>query len=163
MRYTTKTEYGLNCLIFLAKGKNDIVNINEISQEENYSRTYIEKILQNLRAGEIIKSHKGKQGGYSLSRDPSDITLKDIIEALEGSTFDVFCDPPTHKDIVCTHHGLCGVRPIWMKTKELLDHFFQSITLEMLVQEENKVSHQLHQDPMIKLEKLAKRFEEISP
>lgn len=133
MRFTTRTEYGLICLIYMAnRPENAPVSIKEMVRDENYSQTYIEKIMQTLKAEKIVDSQHGNQGGYVLSRKPSQINLKEIIEALEGHTFDVFCEPHTRKDITCTHFPSCGVMPIWDKTKELLDRFYGSITLEML-------------------------------
>lgn len=133
MRYTTKTEYGLVCLANIAKHPvGESVTIKEMAEKEQFSPTYIEKIFQSLRAANIVVSHPGKQGGFSLARDPSQITLKEIIEALEGQTFDVFCEPEVREHIVCTHFGLCGIRPVWAKTKELLDHLYGTVTLEMV-------------------------------
>src|SRR5688572_24857006 len=114
MRFTTKTEYGLICLIYMARNSSaDLVTIGEIVKKEGFSPTYIEKILQKLRAKNIVISHQGKQGGYALARKPSEITLKEIIEALEGDTFDIFCEPNIREEIVCTHFSLCGLKPIW--------------------------------------------------
>lgn len=139
MRYTTKTEYGLVCLAHMARhASQGPVAIKEITEKEHFSPAYIEKIFQSLRSAHIVTSHPGKQGGFSLSRPPSQITLKEIIEALEGHTFDVFCEPDVREQIVCTHFCMCGVRPLWAKTKELLDNFYGSITLEMLAQEESE-------------------------
>lgn len=135
MRFTTKTEYGLVCLIYMARQadlKLDPVTIKELATAEQYSQTYTEKILQHLRAMGIVSAQHGNQGGYVLSRPPVEITLREIIEALEGNTFDVFCEPDVRKEITCTHFSLCGVKPIWHKTKELLDQFYGSITLDML-------------------------------
>ena len=134
MRFTTKTEYGLVCLIYLARNfPASLVTIKDIVRKEKFSTTYIEKILQRLRATNIVVSHQGNHGGYSLARPPARITLREIIEALEGNTFDVFCDEPRErKEIVCNHFPLCYVKPIWEKTKEMLDQFYGSITLEML-------------------------------
>ena len=135
MRFTTKTEYGLVCLVYMARHgeyKLDPVTIKEISSAEKYSPTYTEKIFQSLRAAGIVAAQHGNHGGYALTKSPSEITLKSIIEALEGGTFDVFCEPDTRKDITCTHFSLCGVKPVWHRTKEILDHFYGSITLDML-------------------------------
>lgn len=133
MRFTTKTEYGLVCLIYMARHTSaDLVTIKEIVKKERFSPTYVEKILQKLRSANIVVSHQGNQGGYGLARDPSQITLKEIIEALEGHTFDIFCEPEVREEIVCTHFSLCGLKPIWQKAKEILDYYFHSITLEML-------------------------------
>ena len=142
MKFTTKTEYGLLCMIYLARHTEvDRVTIREIVSKEKYPLAYIEKILQALKKAGLVTSHHGNQGGYSLAHKPSDITLKQIIEALEGGTFDVFCQPDIREDIVCTHFCLCGVKPVWRKTKQLLDHFYGSVTLEMMTKNEIEVQH----------------------
>lgn len=139
MRFTTKTEYGLVCLIYMANHTDRLpITIKEISQGERYSVPFTEKILQRLRMAKIVESQQGNQGGYALARASSQITLKEIVEALEGHTFDVFCEPKIRKVIVCTHFPACNVKPIWEKTKELLDHYYGSITLEMLAKNELK-------------------------
>ena len=133
MRYTTRTEYGIICMMAMAsKPEGTLVTSKEIAARENYSVTYIEKILQALRAAHLVDAHHGNQGGYSLSRKPFEITVRQIIDALEGSTFDAFCEPEVREDIVCNHICLCGAKPVWKRTKELLDRFYDSITLETL-------------------------------
>ena len=139
MRFATRTEYGLICLIFMANLKDrKPVTAKEIVSGEKFSLTFTEKILQKLRSAGLIVSLQGHQGGYILARDASQITLKEIVEALEGHTFDVFCEPKIRSMIVCNHFHLCGLKPIWNKTKELLDQFYGSITLEMLAKGELK-------------------------
>ncbi len=149
MRFTTKTEYGLICLVYMARNSSaDLITIKEIVKKERFSATYIEKILQKLRSAKIVISHQGKQGGYALARKPSEITLKQIIEALEGQTFDLFCEPDVREEIVCTHFSLCGLKPIWEKTKNVLDDFFGSITLEMIAKQEHiRSSHKKEETP----------------
>ena len=140
MKFTTKTEYGLVGLIYMARNhSNHCVTVKEIVKNERFSLTYMEKILQKLKAAKIVQSHQGKSGGFSLVRSPSEITLKEIIEALEGHTFAVYCEPKMRQSIVCTHFNMCGVRPVWMKTKELLDHFFGTVTLETIANTEDTV------------------------
>ena len=142
MRFTTKTEYGLICLVYLARHSSaDLVTIKEIVKKERFSATYIEKILQKLRAANIVVSHQGNQGGYELALKPSEITLRQIIEALEGHTFDLFCSAGVREEIVCTHFSLCGLKPIWEKTKDVLDDFFSSITLEMIANKPETVAN----------------------
>ena len=133
MRFTTKTEYGLVCLIFMARRASEMpVSAKQIVRDEKYSLTFTEKILQKLRSAHIVTSQSGNHGGYALAKHPSQITLKEIIEALEGKTFDVFCEPDIRKEIVCTHFPMCEVKPIWIKTKELLDGYFSSVTLAQM-------------------------------
>jgi Rrf2 family protein len=123
----------------MARRYPEMVTIKEIVAKERFSLTYIEKILQSLREGNIVISHKGKQGGYSLAKPPEKITLREVIEALEGKTFDVYCEPEIRSHIVCTHFCMCGIRPIWQKTKTLLDQFFDSVTLATVSREEPQV------------------------
>lgn len=146
MRFTTKTEYGLFCLIYMANQKElHPITIKEIVQGEKYSLAFTEKILQRLRQAKVVDAQHGNQGGYVLARSASEITLKEIVEALEGYTFDVFCEPRIRKQIVCNHFPLCGVKPVWEKTKDLLDDYYGSITLEMLAK--NSVTLPAHARP----------------
>ncbi len=137
MRFTTKTEYGIVCMVYLARhAERDFLGLKEIASHENYPAPYIEKILQALKKAGLVHTHQGNQGGYRLARAASAITLKHVIDALEGGTFEIFCAPETREDIVCTHFCLCGIKPVWRKTKEMLDKFYDSITLEMMTKDE---------------------------
>lgn len=138
MKFTTKTEYGLVCLIYMSRedGHPHWITVKDIVKNEKFSATYMEKILQKLKTAGIVQSQQGKDGGYGLARNPSSITLKEIIEALEGQTFKVYCEPDIRKEIICTHFGRCGVMPIWRKTKELLDNYYASLTLENIAKGE---------------------------
>ncbi len=143
MRLTTKTEYGLVCLIHMARHPSaDLVNLRQLVKLEHFSITYLQKIFQKLADSNIVSSQKGKQGGYALARDPARITLKEIIEALEGRTFDVFCTPQVRERIICNHLSLCGISPVWNKTKELLDTFYSSVTLAKLAEDPAKAVSQ---------------------
>jgi len=139
MRYTTKTEYGIICLIYLARHDEagQVVPIKEIVSEEQYSLPFVEKIFQQLRGAGIVESHQGFQGGFRLARSPESITLKHIIDALEGTTYSIFCEPDIREGIVCTHLSKCGLNVIWHKSKELLDEFYQSINLKTLAESVN--------------------------
>ena len=147
MRFTTKTEYGLVCLIYMARHAKDEtqpITIKELVGAEDFSVPYIEKILQSLRAAKIVNAVHGSHGGYVLARPASEITVKEVIDALEGSTFDIFCEPEVRKDITCTHFSLCGIKPLWGKTKDALDHLYEGINLEALAQNKLKAEAATH-------------------
>ncbi len=140
MRFTKKTEYGIVSMVYMARHEDkQYFSLKEIASSEHYPVPYIEKILQALRKAKLVMTHQGKMGGYALAKKPSEITLKMIIDALEGATFEIFCAPETRSDIVCTHFCLCGIKPVWRKTKDILDRFYESITLEMMTQNEIEV------------------------
>ena len=137
MRFTTKTEYGLVSMVYMARhAERGYLSLKEVASHENYPVSYVEKILQALKRAKLVLSQQGNHGGYKLAKRPSEITVKEVIEALEGGTFEMFCAPKTRSQIVCTHFCLCGIKPVWRKTKELLDKFYGSITLEMMTKDE---------------------------
>ena len=96
MRFTTKTEYGLVCLIYMARHFNGAphpITTKELVGAEDFSPAYTEKILQALRSAGIVNAVHGSHGGYVLAKPSSEITVKEVIDALEGATFDIFCEP----------------------------------------------------------------------
>ncbi len=135
MKFTTKTEYGLVCLVYMVRnGDLTPVTVKDIVRDEQYPSAYIEKILQSLRVAGIVSSRQGSQGGYTLTRAPEMITLKEIISALEGGLFDVFCEPDLRKNITCTHHSLCGLKPVWHLTQKTLGRLYEQVTLRMIAE-----------------------------
>ncbi len=87
MKISTKVECGIIALIDIAV-KSDIepvVKINSISRRNNISAKYLEQIFPLLKQASIIRSIKGASGGYMLARDPSEITLNEIVNALDNS------------------------------------------------------------------------------
>lgn len=140
MRFTKKTEYGVISMVYLARhADRGVISIKDIASHEDYPVAYIEKILQALKRAKLVVSAEGSHGGYKLARKPSEISLREVIDALEGGTFEIFCAPVSRPDIVCTHFCLCGIKPVWRKTKDLLDRFYDSITLEMMTKDEIEV------------------------
>ncbi len=107
------------------------------------SKDYIEQLFLKLKRAGIVRSIKGSQGGYVLAKAPFKITIKEVIEALEGDIYEVFCSPQVREKIVCTHFQCCSIRPMWAKLKELIDDFFSGITLEGLLKDEPAVSKDL--------------------
>jgi len=151
MRFTTKTEYGLVCLVYMVRnGSLNPVTVKDIVRDEQYPSAYIEKILQSLRVAGIVASKQGAQGGYALTRAPEQINLKDIISALEGGLFDVFCEPDVRKNITCTHHELCGLKPVWHLTQKTLGMLYDKVTLKMIADNQLEL-FDVHLEPKVKM------------
>ena len=145
MKLTTKTEYALISLKYLCEHSNaQPISVAEVSEGEKLPQDYVGQIFVRLRKAGIIKSVKGVYGGFALSRDPSQITLKQLIEAVEGRTFEIFCTPRLRERIVCGHFSCCSVRPVWRKLKRLIDQFCESITLETLLKDEGELEAELN-------------------
>ena len=89
MKLSKKSRYGLRALIDLAvNSRTELVSLGSIAQRYDISAKYLEHVFSALRKAHIVKSMKGSQGGYFLERDPKEITVAQIVEALEG-TYDL--------------------------------------------------------------------------
>ena len=134
MRFTTQAEYGLICALHLARhGDERPVAAREIAEIENLPGDYTEKVLRRLRQAGLVTSVRGVSGGFRLARDPSAISVKDVIEATEGQTFEVNCDVhPVDADRCDASHG-CSIRPVWQALKGRIDALLADISLADLL------------------------------
>jgi Rrf2 family protein len=86
MNLSKKSRYGLRALIDLASSaENEHVALNNIAERNGISPQYLEQVFASLRKSGLVKSIKGAQGGYRLARSPKEITVSQILEALDGS------------------------------------------------------------------------------
>lgn len=133
MKISTKGRYGLKAVIDLALNDSQkSVTIKSIAERQNISETYLEQLIPNLKKAGIVKSVRGAQGGYFLSREPKDITVGQILRALEGSLALVGC---VDNSIECNGKDECISRIVWEKIQKSIDNTIDNITLEELIQE----------------------------
>ncbi|MDH5386323.1 MAG: Rrf2 family transcriptional regulator, partial [Candidatus Aminicenantes bacterium] len=130
----TKGRYGTRLMLNLAlhyeEGKEAVV-LKNISEEEDLSIRYLEQIIIPLKLNKLVKSVRGAGGGYTLARDPSKINLCQIIEVLEGSCTLVDCvDDPDF----CDRATECATHEIWKEASMLLKNYFESKTLQDLLE-----------------------------
>ncbi|HEY7515289.1 MAG TPA: Rrf2 family transcriptional regulator, partial [Vicinamibacteria bacterium] len=94
MKLSSQEEYGLRCLLQIARlGEGGSLTIAEMSQREGISAPNVAKIMRILRRAGLVRSTRGKAGGYSLSHSPAEIPVGDALGALGGRLFDAtFCD-----------------------------------------------------------------------
>ena len=91
MKLTTKSEYSILALIFMARaGRENYVKAEDICEEYDISKKYLEQLLTSLKQAGFIKARRGTGGGYSLSKDPGEIPLAAIIRLMDGAL------APTH-------------------------------------------------------------------
>jgi Rrf2 family cysteine metabolism transcriptional repressor len=111
MRLSRKTEYGLRALAHMARGKKNSWSIQELSETERIPVKFLEQILLTLRHSGLLTSRRGMMGGYSLARAASEITMGEVIRALEGPLAPVPCamERPTEK-CSCPDPATCPVR-----------------------------------------------------
>lgn len=139
MRVTTWAEYGLIVSASLARriGQGPTA-ARQIAEREHLPPDYVEQILLRLRRAGLVTSARGVKGGYSLARDPAQITAKDVIQACEGATFEINCDVRP-VDGRCGPDGPCGIRPLWRLLARRIDEVLQSVTVADLLEDEPHV------------------------
>lgn len=143
MKFSSQEEFGLRCLIQVAKHQ-DLggVTIQQISEIERLTVPNVAKLLRILRMGGFIESTRGQIGGYTLSRPANEIKISDVLETLGGRLFEPgFCNDFSGLDKVCIHNLDCSIRTLWLRIQNAVDQAILNLTLQDLyIQEEKKVS-----------------------
>lgn len=141
MRVTKWGEFGILCSLFLTEKHqlDQSAGAAEIAASQDIPLQYTQQILQRLRKGNIIESIRGPLGGYRLARSPEEISLKDILFAAEGHTFEVVCET----NPVCTgiegRSNCCGLKPVWRDLKKTIDEVLETKTLSQVFKNHQKV------------------------
>lgn len=128
--------YGLRAAIFLATRDNSqFMPIKKMSDTLEISHHFLTKILQQLTANNLLDSYKGPNGGVKLKNPPSEITLMDIVLAIDGPDLLKQCALGLPG---CGHQNPCPMHDEWAKTRESIRHMLESSTLEALATRSKK-------------------------
>lgn len=136
IQLTKRGDYGVLAVCQIAQSVNgQFMSIDEVSAQSRIPRPYLSKILQDLSRGGILYSRRGTGGGFKLARHPREISLRDIIEIVEGKMAIVACaGAPDHCEKT---HG-CVLAPLWDKVQHIIDELIASITVEDLITSEKR-------------------------
>jgi len=147
VKISAHEEYGLRCLVQLARAEADgeSLTLGQIAAREGLSVANAGKLMWILVKAGLAQSQRGTKGGYSLARPASEIRLNEVIRILDRDTVDHFCK--THAGILdaCIHTSDCGIRPVIVGLHEIVQNALSEITLAQLVGSEAKVDATLHQ------------------
>lgn len=114
MRFTSQEEYGLRCLMQLARAPGHRLTIAEIAEHEGLTSAYVAKLLGVLNGAGLVTSIRGRGGGYRLARDPASVDLATAMEALDGRLYtNDFCGKHAGAEPVCVHDVNCSIRSLW--------------------------------------------------
>ena len=142
MKFSAQEEYGLRCLIRIAKLQHlkKGLTIPEISQSEGISQHNVAKILRLLRIGGFLESERGQSGGYKLASKPEDIFIKDVLYSLGGRLYDeTFCESHSGTADICTNSIDCSVRSVWKMIQHAVDNVVSNLTLNDLLGAETSI------------------------
>ncbi len=126
IRITKQTDYGIVLLTHLAAQSDRSLNAPELAAETQLPLPMVSKILKILVRDGMLASHRGVKGGYSLSRLPEEITMAEIIAALEGPIAITECIDVSSD---CAHERLCPVRSNWQRINDAVRGALEQITL----------------------------------
>ncbi len=147
MKISAQEEYGLRCLLQLARAGNmgESLTLAQIARLEGISQANAGKLLWILSKAGLVHSTRGIKGGYSLARSASEIRLNQVIRVLEGEPAESHCKSYAGVLDACVHTGDCGIRPVIIELHQIVDNALADITLSQLLGSEANVDAALHQ------------------
>ena len=137
MKITTKSRYAIRAIYALCRLGGDLrpVGMLKILECEDISKKYLEQIFTKLRGSNIITGARGVGGGYMLARPPETITLKEIIDLMDGPLAAAECVSGAD----CSNYSSCAVNWLWEGLKKCCDNYFEGITIADLIKRPAKI------------------------
>lgn len=129
---STRGDYGLLLLSALAESKREgkkCVSLTSLAEEKKLPLKYLSQIAHTLKEAGFLTSKEGRDGGYTLSKEPTEITLMDVLEVLEGPIAPVRCCKEKTDASCCASAANCGVKNTWQGATSLLTNYLKTHTL----------------------------------
>ena len=140
MKLSTKGRYGLRAIIDLARySEEEPVSISSIAARQDISERYLEQLVALLKKAGLVKSIRGASGGYVLNKKAEEISVGDVLRALEGSLEPVKCAAFYSED-GCISADSCVTKYVWKKINESINETVNKIMLDELVGESKKLN-----------------------
>ena len=129
MKISTKGRYALRMMVDLAENKeNGFISLKEIAERQNISKQYLEQIVALLNTSNMLKSSRGKQGGYMLSKEPEAYTVDQILRMTEGNLAPVAC---LEDEInTCEKSDTCKTLFVWSGLNKVISEYLSGVTLQ---------------------------------
>jgi Rrf2 family protein len=131
MEITRETDYAIRCVIHLAESPNDVIMVDEIAKARAIPKSFLSKILQKLAKANIVKSYRGVKGGFQIAKSPKEISLLDVIEAVEGLVAMNRCAVDRK---FCSLSNNCTVHPIWVELRKDVEKKLKKIDFAKLIE-----------------------------
>ena len=134
MRLTTKSRYAVNALTELSfLQSSGPVSLSDISNNQNIELNYLEQIFRKLRIAGIVKSIRGRNGGYLYAKDPSNISIKEVMNAVDEVLDATRCNGSS----ACHNGKKCNTHDLWNELNNLVENYLEKITINSLVDSDN--------------------------
>ena len=144
MMFSTRAEYGVRVMVELARrdGKQP-VSLSEIADGDQLPLAYLEHLAARLRKADLVESRRGARGGYLLARPAAEISMAEIVQALEGSIAPIECiSEGADGHLVCTREAdtdhVCPTKLLWTRVQGSIVRTLQETKLSDLVHDKRK-------------------------
>src|SRR3954451_7373690 len=143
MMFSTKAEYGIRVMAHLASQADGAgeeaqpISLRSIADAEGLPLAYLEHLVQRLRKAELVESRRGAHGGYTLARPAADITMAEVVAALEGDIAPIECiTADADGALICAREGAepCPTKLLWTRVQGSIVRTLNEMTLDDLVQ-----------------------------
>ncbi|MGB9597359.1 MAG: RrF2 family transcriptional regulator [Candidatus Poribacteria bacterium] len=133
MKLSTRSRYGVRLMFELALnyGKGSLL-LKDIAKRQDISEKYLSKLIIPLKSAGLVVSIRGAHGGYIIAKEPSKISIRQIVEVLEGDISPVEC---VKNKSFCNRYLDCPVRDIWCKLDRQISNTLESITLDDVIRD----------------------------
>jgi Rrf2 family protein len=131
VHFSTKGEYGVRLMVELARHYGEgPLSLAEIADHEDLPRPYLEQLVVSLREADLVVSHRGARGGYTLTRPPAKIRMGDVLRALEGPIVPMICaSHDAEASEQCGRTAFCTVNALWVRVRDAINDAVDSLTL----------------------------------
>lgn len=136
LRLSRKVDYGLAFLTELAGHSKEWVSLSSVSKDRKISAKFLSQLAVSLRGAGLITSREGINGGYRLTKGPSSIRIKEVVDALEGKMALVDC--LSHDEGRCPVEGVCVQRSMWSVVQDQFEGILSKVSLADLARSKKK-------------------------
>jgi Rrf2 family transcriptional regulator, cysteine metabolism repressor len=134
LKVSTRGEYGSRMMVQLARqwGAQPVA-LSEVAAQEHLSVEYLEQLAVALRKAGLIAGHRGVHGGYTLARAPEQISMGEVLRALEGPIAPMVCVSEGAAETVCAFEAHCSTRHMWLEVGKAISGVLDGMALADLV------------------------------
>jgi Rrf2 family iron-sulfur cluster assembly transcriptional regulator len=146
MKITTRSSYTVRALLDLAQHSIEgrPVRLSDISGREGISHAYLEQLFNRLKKVDVVRGRKGPGGGYILAKESTDISMGEVIRAVEGPEKLFLCTEESHEDEGCNRYPGCVTHILWERLSGKVQDFLNSISLADLLAEADSIEIKGH-------------------
>ena len=130
MYVTREADYAVRCVLYLARKANGITPVNEIAKAMHIPKSFLAKILQRLVKAGIVISGRGISGGFSLAKKPENISILDVVKAIQGDSAINICAIDKK---MCRLSNTCSVHPVWVELRSVIEKRLQKENFAKLI------------------------------